>query len=163
MQGLCNKNALAKMLIQIGGVSVVYQWKSVVKFVAFPVVCKWYISKSAVKFGGVISVVYQWYISGVTTSFQWKPVVLPLLSTDITEEFSGNTVVLPLEFTVLPVVIPPNFTTDFHWYTTGNTTAIQLVISNCLSIKYVQGEKDDHMYLEKFQREMLGKMSFGHL
>ena len=55
--------------------------------------------------------------------------VLPLLSTDITEEFSGNTAVLPLESTVLPVVIPPNFTTDFHWYTTGNTTAIQPVIS----------------------------------
>ena len=23
--------------------------------------------------------------------------------------------------TVLPVVIPPNFTTGFHWHTTGNT------------------------------------------
>ena len=26
-----------------------------------------------------------------------------------------------------------------------------------MSVKYIQGEKDDHMYLEKFQREMLGE------
>ena len=32
---------------------------------------------------------------------------------------TGITSVLPLKTTVLPVVIPPNFTTDFHWYTTG--------------------------------------------
>ena len=47
---------------------------------------------------------------------------LPLLSTDITVEISCITTVLPLESTVLPVVIPPNFMADFHWYTTGNIT-----------------------------------------
>ena len=47
----------------------------------------------------------------------------------MTVEISGITIVLPLESTVLPVIIPPNFTADFHWYTTGNTTGIPLVIS----------------------------------
>ena len=44
-----------------------------------------------------------------------------MLSTDITVEISGIT-------TVLPVVIPPNFTADFHWYTTVNTTGLPLLI-----------------------------------
>ena len=104
--------------------------------------------------------------------------VLPLLITDITEEISGIATVLPLESTVLPVVIPPNFTADSHWYITGNTTAIQLVIPEtflwgsdcklniasfrviwrkCLSVKFDQAEKDIHMYLERFQKEMLEK------
>ena len=34
----------------------------------------------------------------------------------------GVTTVLPLKSTVLPVVIPPSFTSDAHWYTTVNTT-----------------------------------------
>ena len=37
-------------------------------------------------------------------------------------EISCITTVLPLESSVLPVVIPPNFMADFHWYTTGNIT-----------------------------------------
>ena len=54
--------------------------------------------------------------------------VLPLLSTDITVEINGITINLPLESTVLQVVTPPNFTTGFHWYTTGNTAGKPLVI-----------------------------------
>ena len=38
-----------------------------------------------------------------------------MLSTDITEEISGITTALQLESTVLPVVVPPNFTAEFHW------------------------------------------------
>ena len=70
MQGLCNKNALAKMLIQIGGVSVVYQWKSVVyqwksvvKFVAFPVVRK----RISVEISGKI---WWCYIGGIPVVYQ---------------------------------------------------------------------------------------------
>ena len=48
-------------------------------------------------------------------------------------EISGTTTVLPLESTVLP----PNFTTGFHLYTTGNTAGIPLVISETFSIGYV--------------------------
>ena len=93
------------------GISVVYQ--------CFPVVYHW---KSAVKFGGITSVM----TNGL--------VVLPLLSTDITMEISGITTVLPLESTVFPVVIPPNFTTGFHWHTTGNTAVIPLVIPETFSM-----------------------------
>ena len=32
----------------------------------------------------------------------------------------GITTSLPLKFTVLSVAIPPNFTTDLQWHTTGN-------------------------------------------
>ena len=48
-------------------------------------------------------------------------------------EFTGITSVLPLKSAVLPVLIPPNFTTDFHWYTTGNTTGKPLVIPETFS------------------------------
>ena len=49
-------------------------------------------------------------------------------------EISGITTVLPLESTVLPVVIPANFTTGFYWYTTGNTAGIPLVITKTFSM-----------------------------
>ena len=39
-------------------------------------------------------------------------------------EIIGITTVLPLKSTVLPVVIPPNFIAEFHWYTTGNCSDI---------------------------------------
>ena len=39
-------------------------------------------------------------------------------------EIIGITTGLPLKSTVLPVVIPPNFTADFNWHTTGNTRDI---------------------------------------
>ena len=48
-------------------------------------------------------------------------------------EISGFTTVLPLESTVLP----PNFTTGFHLYITGNTAGIPLVIPEIFSIGYV--------------------------
>ena len=57
-------------------------------------VYKW---KSVVKFGDITTVLHCYNKTGITS-------------------------VLPLKSTVLPVVIPPNFTADFHWYTTGNTT-----------------------------------------
>ena len=37
------------------------------------------------------------------------------ITTGKTVGFSGKTVVKPLKSTVLPAVIPPYFTTDFHW------------------------------------------------
>ena len=91
------------MLIQIGGISVVYQ------------------CRSAVKFDGITS--------SISVDISGIPVVLPVVSIGISVVYFSITIVLPLESTVLPVVIPPNFTADFHWYTTGNTTGIQLVIS----------------------------------
>ena len=49
-------------------------------------------------------------------------------------EISGITTVLPPKSTVLPVVIPPNFTTGFHLHTTGNTAVIPLVIPETFSM-----------------------------
>ena len=37
-------------------------------------------------------------------------------------EIIGITTALPLKFTVLSVAIPPNFTTDLQWYTTGSSS-----------------------------------------
>ena len=43
-------------------------------------------------------------------------------------EITGISSVLPLKSTVLPVVLTPNFTTDFHCYTTGISRAIFYVV-----------------------------------
>ena len=115
-------------------IPVIYQWKSAVKFGGITsgilVVYQWYISAIPVEMSGKIWWYYQWYIGGIPPVYQWNfggvtsgiPVEISgktLLSTDITVEISGFTTVLPLESTVLPVVIPPNFTADFQWYTKG--------------------------------------------
>ena len=49
----------------------------------------------------VLPVVYLGSISGITN--------------DIPLDFSGKTVVMSLKTNVLPVVIPPKITADFHW------------------------------------------------
>ena len=77
--------------------------------------------------------------------------VLPLLSTDITMEISGITTVLPLDSTNLPVVITPNFTTGFHWYTTGLPLP-----SNSRDIFY-------EVIILPFSFEIQGQLMFGSL
>ena len=55
--------------MKIGGISVVYQWRS------------------AVKFDGITSgilVVYQWNIGGVTSGFHWYISGIPVVSIGIT-------------------------------------------------------------------------------
>ena len=94
----------------------------------------------AVKFGGITSGI-QVFSSGITNGiplvYHWKSAV----------KFGGITTVLPLESTVLPVVIPPNFTADFHWYNTGNTTGIPLVIPETLSMETCVTSSDDILSL----------------
>ena len=128
---------------------MVYQCKPVVKFGGITSDFQWYTTGISVVSSGItsgisvvssgISVVssgeiwcyYQWYTSGITCCFQWKSVVkfggFTTVLNCLTMEITGITSVLPLKSTVLPVVITPNFTADFDWYTTGNTNGIPLV------------------------------------
>ena len=66
-----------------------------------PVVYQW---KSVVKFGGITT--------GKTVDFSDKPLVIPVISIVISVDHSGNTTKF---YHWKPLVIPPDFTADFHW------------------------------------------------
>ena len=78
----------------IGGISVVYQWKSVVKF------------------GGMTSgilVIYQWYISGIPVAYRWyTSCMLVVYQWNIGGVTSG-----------IPVEISGKIWSYYQWYTSG--------------------------------------------
>ena len=108
---------------------------------------QWYYQWFPVEISGKICLYYQWLVeyqwytsglsavlpvvsSGTSMVYQWTVVKFGSITSDITMEIIGITctTVLPLKSTVLPVVInvPPNFTADFHCYTTGNSRDISM-------------------------------------
>ena len=80
-----------------------------------------------VKFGGITT--------GKTVDSSGKTVVIPLISIIISVDNSGHTtkghqILSLISSGILVLVIPPNFTTYFQWYTTDipmETTGIPLI------------------------------------